>query len=179
MTQTSTTISFPRYKKVFLTFFLILVWAIKLFACNCEGEGTIGMSVKNSDVVFSGQVISRTLTKNYDSLGVTVKGNTSKISFKWREFPTSVVKIKVDKMYKGFLVSDTLTILTPPNGASCGYYFQVGQKYIVYATTFDQMLMTHKLKRRAFDNKTFWTHQCTRTSKWTITEEKEILKVKI
>lgn len=167
-----------RYRKVFLTFLLTLVWTAKLLACNCEGEGTVSMGIRYSDVVFSGQVISRTLTKNYDNLGVTVIGDTSKISFKWREFPTAVVKIKVEKMYKGQLVSDTLTILTPPNGANCGYYFQVGQKYIVYATIFDQMLMTHKLKRRTFDNRTFWTHQCTRTNRWNSTEEKEILKVK-
>ena len=148
-----------RYENIILTLILTLVWTIKSFACSCEGEGTVSGSVKYSDVVFSGQVISRTLTNNYDSLGIVVTGDTSKMYFNWREFPTAVVKIKVDRMYKGQLVSDTLTILTPPNGASCGYRFQVGEKYIVYATIFDEMLMTDKLKRRTFDNKTFWTHQ--------------------
>jgi hypothetical protein len=80
-------------------------------------------------------------------------------------------------MYKGQLVTDTLTILTPPNDASCGVDFQVGQRYIVYATIFDEMLMTDKVKRRTFDNKTFWTNRCTRTQNWNTTEENEIIKV--
>ena len=165
-----------RYKNIILTLILTLVGTLNSIACNCEGEGTVSGSVKYSDVVFSGQVISRTLTTNYDSLGIVVTGDTSKMYFKWREYPTAVVRIKVDKMYKGQLVSDTLTILTPPNGAACGYYFQVGQKYIVYATVFDEMLGTSELKRRTFNNKTFWTHQCTRTQNWNTTEENDIIK---
>lgn len=164
------------HKNIILTIFLILIGTFNSFACSCEGEGTVAGSVKYSDIVFSGQVISRTLTTSYDSLGIVVTGDTSKMYFKWREFPTAVVKIKVDRIFKGQLVSDTLTILTPPNGASCGYRFQVGEKYIVYATIFDEMLMTDKLKRRTFDNKTFWTHQCTRTQNWNATEENEIIK---
>lgn len=165
-----------QHKNIFLTIFLTFVWTLNSVACSCEGEGTVSGSVKYSDVVLSGQVISRTLTTNYDSLGIVVTGDTSNMYFKWHEFPTAVVKIKVDKMYKGQFVSDTITILTPPNGAACGFYFQVGHKYIVYATIFDELLMTDKLKRRTFDNKTFWTHQCTRTQGWNITEENEIIK---
>jgi hypothetical protein len=165
-----------QYKNIILTLIPTLIWTLNSIACSCEGEGTVSGSVKYSDVVFSGQVISRNLTTNYDSLGVVVTGDTSKMYFNWREFPTAVVKLKVDKMFKGRLVSDTITILTPPNGATCGYYFQVGQKYIVYATMFDELLITDKLKRRTYDNKTFWTHQCTRTQNWNATEENEIIK---
>ena len=160
---------------ILLTLILTFVGTLNSTACDCKGEGTVSSSVKYADVVFRGQVISRTFTTNYDSLGIVVTGDTNKMFFNWREFPTTVVKIKVDKMYKGQMVSDTLTILTPPNGASCGYNFHVGEKYIVYATTFDEMLVTNELKRRAFDNKTFWTHQCTRTQNWNEIEENEII----
>ena len=162
--------------KILLTIFLTIAWTMNSFACSCEGQGTVSGNVKYSDVVFSGQVIYSTLTTNYDSLGIVVTGDTSKMYFKWRDYPTAVVRIKVDKMYKGQLVSDTITILTPPNEGACGYYFEVRQKYIVYATTFDELLMTDELKRRTFDNKTFWTNQCTRTQNWNITEENEIIK---
>lgn len=164
------------HKNIILTIFLILVGIINSFACRCEGGGTVAGGVKYADIVFSGQVISRTLTTNYDSLGIVATGDTGKINFNWREFPTAVIKIKVDRIFKGQMVSDTLTILTPPYGASCGYRFQVGEKYIVYATIVDEMLMTNKLKRRTFDNKTFWTHQCTRTRNWNAIEENEIIK---
>ena len=163
-------------KIALLTFVLVLVGTLDSIACTCDGEGTVSGSVKYSDVVFSGQVISKILTTNYDSLGVVATADTSKRYFKWQERPTAAVRIKVDKTYKGQLVSDTLTILTPPNGAACGYYFQVGQKYIVYATVFDEMLGTSELKRRTFNNKTFWTHQCTRTQNWNTTEENDIIK---
>lgn len=165
-----------RYKNIALTLLLTLVWSAKSYACRCAGAGTVSGGLKSADVVFSGQVISRTLTINHDSLGVVITGDTSKTLFNWREFPSTVVKIKVERMYKGKLVSDTLTILTPPNGASCGYRFQVGEKYIVYASLFDELLLTSELKRRSFDNKTFWTHQCTRTQPWNTAEENDIIK---
>ena len=163
-------------RNLILTIILTFAWTLTSMACKCDGQGTVSGNVKYSDIVFSGQVISKTFTNNFDSLGIQVTGDTSKMDFKWREYPTAVVNIKVDKMYKGQLVSDTITILTPPNGAACGYYFQIGQKYIVYATVFDEMLGTYKLKRRTFDNKTFWTHQCTRTQYWNTTEENDIIK---
>jgi len=175
-TTTDKKMTVQQHRNILLTIILTLFGTINSFACSCEGEGTVSGSVKYSDVVFSGQVISRTLTTNYDSVGIVVTGDSSKMYFEWRAYPTAVVRIKVDKMYKGQLVSDTITILTPPNGAACGYYFQVGQKYLVYATIFDELLMTDKLKRRTIDNKTFWTHQCTRTQNWNATEENDIIR---
>ena len=163
-------------KKTQLIIILNLFVAIQSFACSCEGKPTVPASVRHADVVFSGHVISKTITTNYDSLGIVMTGDTSKIYPNWREMPIAVVSIKIDKMFKGELVSDTITILTPSNGASCGYYFQAGEKYIVYATIYDEMPMTYKLKRRSFDNKTFWTHQCTRTQYWNIAEENEVIK---
>jgi len=168
-----------RYKNIILTVVLNLVWTLNSIACSCEGKATVSASVKHSDFVFSGQVIFKTLTTKYDSLGIIATGDTSKKHFKWRNYPTAVVRIRVDKMYKGKLTSKILTVLTPPNGAGCGYSFKVGKKYIIYATIFDEMLGTDRLKRRTFDNKTFWTHQCTRTGEWNSIEEKEILKIKI
>lgn len=161
---------------IILTIFLVLIGIFNSFACSCEREETVSGSVKYSDIVFSGQVISHILTNNYDSLGIVVTGDTNKIYSNWREIPTAILKIKVDKIYKGQCFSDTLTILTPSTQASCGYSFQLGEKYIVYATIFDEILMTYKLKRRTFDNKTFWTHQCTRTQNWNKIEENEIIK---
>jgi hypothetical protein len=165
-----------QHKNILLTIFLTLVGTFSSYACSCKDKGTVAGSVEHSDIVFSGRVISRTLTTNYDSLGVVVNGDTNNMYFEWREFPTAVVKIKVDKIYKGQVVSDTLTILTPPNGAACGYRFQVGKKYIVYATIFDEMLGSSELRRRTFDNRTFWTHQCTRTQYWNTAEENDIKK---
>ena len=162
--------------KLAITLILAIVSTLNSFACSCKGQGTVSGNIKNSDAVFSGEVISKVLTTNYDSLGIVVTGDTSKMSFNWREFPSAAVRIKIDRMYKGQLVSDTLTILTPPNNSSCGFNFQVGQKYIVYSSKVDKLFASVDLERRPIDIQTFWTHHCTRTQNWNSSEENEILQ---
>lgn len=103
--------------RTLLTIILTFTGTVNTFACSCQDELPVSASVKRADVVFSGQVISKTLTHNLDSLGIVVTGDTSKTGFNWRELPVTVVKIKVEKMYKGKLVASTLTILTPATGA--------------------------------------------------------------
>lgn len=161
-----------------LIIFLTFTGTVSAFACNCQDdELPVSAGVKRADVVFSGQVISKTVTSNYDSLGIVITGDTKKFGITGRELPLVVVKIKVEKMYKGQLVANILTILTAYNGAACGVYFQTGQKCIVYATTFDQVLGSLNIKRRSRDKTAFWTHLCTRTGGWNGNEEREIMKV--
>ena len=164
--------------KLVTTIIFAIVSTLNSIACSCKGQGTVSGNIKNSDAVFSGEVISKVLTTNYDSLGIVVSGDTSKMYFKWHEFPSIAVRIKIDRMYKGQLVSDTLTILTPPNGSSCGFHFEVGQKYIVYSSKVDKIFSAIDLERRSINNQTFWTHQCTRTQYWNSSEEDEILEEK-
>jgi hypothetical protein len=159
-----------------LTILLTFTGTINVFACSCQDELPVSASIKYADVVFSGQVISKTLTRNYDSLGIVVTGDTKKTGITGRELPLVAVKIKVEKMYKGQLVDSILTILTAPTGATCGVYFQTGQKCIVYATKFDQILGSLKIKRSSKDKTAFWTHLCTRTQGWNGEEEREIMK---
>ena len=163
--------------QILLILFLSLFSAIDASACKCQGQATVSGSVKSADIVFSGKVISRTLTSNYDSLGVKIMGDTTDSWFKWSKFPSLAIKVKVDKIYKGKSSSETIIILTPARSASCGYGFELGEKYIIYATITDELLPSRKLERQAFDNKTFWTHQCTRTQEWNKLEEEELKKV--
>jgi len=159
-----------------LTILLTFTGTIDVFACSCQDELPVSASVKHADVVFSGHVISKTLTSNFDSLGIVMTGDSAKMGISWREIPVVVVKIKVEKMYKGRLTASILTILTAHNGAACGVYFQPGQKCIVYATTFDEILGSLKIKRRSKDKTAYWTHLCTRTGGWSGEEEREIMK---
>lgn len=150
------------------------IGTLNSFSCSCNGEVSVSGSLKYSDAVFSGQIISRNLSANVDSLGILVNDDTSKLNFNWREFPIAIIKIKVDKIFKGDSLSDTLTIFTPSNGASCGFRFEVGNKYIVYGSRIDRSLIN--LKRQVLDKKIFWTNLCTRTQNWNTTEENDILK---
>lgn len=159
-----------------LTIFFTFIGTINALACSCQDELPVSASVKHADVVFSGQVISKTLTRNFDSLEIVVSGDTSKVHFDWRGLPIAVVKIKVEKIYKGRQMVDTLTILTASTGAMCGILFEPGEKCIVYATTFDEILGSFKLKRRSLNKAAFWTHLCTRTRGWDRNEEREIMR---
>jgi hypothetical protein len=158
----------------FLTYFK----AISSFACSCMDEPTVLESVSHSDIVISGQIISKTRTKNYDSLGVILKGDTTMVERYQLEYPVWAVRVRITTIYKGLPVSDTLTILTPSSGAACGYNFQVGQTYIVYATEVDEFVSTDQIKRASFDNRTYWTHLCTQNRIWNSEEENKINAIK-
>ncbi len=145
-------------------------------ACTCGPEETISAAVKYYDVIFSGQVISVSYETNQDSIGYLIIGDTSNFNPKWIISPTAVIKIKLDKTYKGQLTTDTITILTPMGGGSCGYDFSIGRKYIVYATIYDELVVYSQVKKRSINNNTFWTNECTRTREWNLTEENEIIK---
>jgi hypothetical protein len=163
-------------KTFVLTFILLVTGYLDGIACSCEGQTTVAQSVKYSDVVFSGIVISKTETTNHESLGIQFTGDTSELYFNGRKFPVAVIKIVLLKKLKGQLLGDTVTILTAAGGSSCGSHFVVGQKYIVYAAITGGYTIGDSLKGRTSDNKTFWTNQCTRTKIWKKEEEEEIIK---
>lgn len=161
-------------KSILLIGILIIIAITNAIACSCEGELSVSASVKYSDVIFSGQVLSKFITDKYDSIGVKASGDSSNYGFNWRKSPSLVVNLKVDRMYKGQKVSDTITILTAPNESGCGFEFKVGKNYIVYATLYSSLVFDQDLKLRTYDNKTFWTHLFTRTQEWNLEEEAKL-----
>lgn len=89
----------------------------------------------------------------------------------------AVVKIKIERLYKGKISSDTVTVITPKMGASCGFNFEIGNEYILYATNFDNTLRSSKFERKSKDMNTYWTNQCTRTMLAYQPEEAQIIKL--
>ena len=162
-----------------LTFFIILLVlnVVESKACHCSGTATVKGSVVSSDIVFRGIVITKERTADLSKYGVAVSGDTSSFAYQWIRNPVNVVKIKVERLYKGSSRTDTITIITPVNGAGCGFRFTVGQSYIVYGTAKDMVLPGNKVKQWAGNNKTYWTNSCTRTTEWYKPEEEEIIAV--
>lgn len=163
--------------RVLIGFLLLMSAGTSGFACDCLGKNTVEGGVQTADIVFSGTVISSAISANYDSLGIVVTGDSSKVFFDWKNYPSRVVSFRVERIYKGQFVDDTITVVTPPNSGACGVRFETGKKYIVYGTITESGTMAAKLKRRTYDDKLFWTHQCTRTREWDKSEEDEILRV--
>lgn len=102
-----------------LGFASLLVFSqVEVFACSCElplGNITVkqqvGKARKNSRAVFMGEVLE--VIRPEDSYSV-------------------IVKFRVDQIWKGKLRKE-LTLGTGTGGGDCGYRFEVGQRYLVYA----------------------------------------------
>jgi hypothetical protein len=86
-------------------------------ACSCV-RFTQAERFDRADSVFAGEATS-------------VKGRR-KIPFLWSGLDPVTVEFEVSQVWKGSR-QNTLTVKTARMGASCGYEFKEGSKYIVYA----------------------------------------------
>jgi len=113
--------------------FVSIVNASEVFACSCVPTGDASLKTqvteayKKSSNVFSGEVIE--ITKGADAF-------------------SAKVKFKIDKSWKQKL-SGELTIITATDSALCGYFFEVGKKYVVYAQGENSNLRTDICTRTA------------------------------
>jgi len=144
-----------------------------MLCCDCKGEGTVEGSVASSNIVVSGTVLSITLTADLNNY-VDIAGDTTDYHYKLLKYPSKVVKLKITTVFKGLVSSDTITIITPSNGAGCGATFQMNKQYIIYGTSNDQINSSTKFKRQSKNNNVYFTHLCTRTANWNKDEETEI-----
>jgi len=101
---------------LFLTILgVVFLFSECAFACSCGGlpagsqKETVELALSDSDAVFSGKVVE------------VDKGSQ-----------ISTVTLRVDEVWKG-PQRETLRVSTPSYGAACGYHFEEGQEYLVYA----------------------------------------------
>ncbi len=106
-----------------LTFYLFAVFAFMLFnnteiyACSCLPFGDesvtkqVARSKTDARAIFSGKVLK--VIRNLEKHQITVK-------------------LQAEKSWKG-TVPRKITITTASDSALCGYNFEVGQSYLIYA----------------------------------------------
>lgn len=98
---------------------LLLISPTHAYACSClmppgtSEEQLIAMDFESSAAVFAGEVTHIQTKPTGGFLPVTVI-------------------FKVSEVWKG-AVSDQLSVRTGMNGSDCGFGFQTGQQYLVYA----------------------------------------------
>ncbi|MFF2888220.1 hypothetical protein [Paenibacillus sp. NPDC057967] len=86
-------------------------------ACSCAFPGSVSEAKQNNDVVFDG----------------TVKGKKEPVRLFSKSSADLVTwTFEVHEIWKG-KVSPTIAVTSAQSGASCGYEFQEGSRYIVYA----------------------------------------------
>lgn len=164
--------------KIILNLFFVATTKLTM-ACDCVGQLTVESQFKSADIVVIGNVISFTpihladsstyLTYNSDS--TLHHGSGGKIIFAY--------DIKVISIVKGKKNIKTITLLTGNGHGDCGFKFEVGEKYIIYANTksyFEQQSPQGQYVHYK-DQNVFWTSICSRTVSFNKEELKSIKKV--
>jgi len=148
-----------------LTILTIVLLNFETKACTCIGESKVKDEIKNKDAVFVGTIAESEEIKIYDTL------SPNKTIYRVRMKYTMVV----ETIYKGRQFSDTAFIFTGSSGGDCGFNFQIGQKYIVYA---GHLKTADRYNGEVYIDKksAFNTNICTRTREYDEQEIKEIEK---
>jgi hypothetical protein len=113
-------------------------------ACTCIRESNVKSAFKSTDLVFTGKVISvqeiiewsdtsyaylfykkDSILDNYDKYKLRFFGDNKKL----------VYTIEITKNYKGKIKTSTIDIRTGfgHGGGDCGFNFDIGKEYLVYA----------------------------------------------
>lgn len=105
-------------KFVFLSF-LLLVFADESNACSCAGDPMPCESYWKASAVFLGTVTNSTTTKTNSKPGEY-------------DFNNRVFRFTIDKGFRG-VQGKEVEIRTGYGGGDCGYGFEIGRQYLVYA----------------------------------------------
>lgn len=143
-----------------------------LLACSCRGPQTVAIGWRHADIIVWGEVIdaqpvtSDTLLEWADYIE---RGDS--ISPSWMVGQKMEYTIRMVEAYKGVESATTLRIQTGLGGGDCGYTFQIGQHYLIYAN------------RRAkgipwtVDEGTYSTDICMRTMPYHPTEAQALRQI--
>lgn len=102
-------------------------------ACSCAGNGPPCESYGMASAVFAGTVIGERLSER------PKKGERTKIDE--IDWVPRAVKFSVEQAYSG-VTGTEVEVFTGRGGGDCGYGFQVGQRYLVYAYQYQDKLST-------------------------------------
>lgn len=91
----------------------------QVYACSCAQPGSPSEELEKFSAVFAGRVVS--VRHSYDPDGRSVTRDDR-----------STIGFEVSAVWKG-TVYEEMNITTPPTGGSCGFTFEEGEEYIVYA----------------------------------------------
>ncbi|MBM3186831.1 MAG: hypothetical protein FJZ67_11085 [Bacteroidetes bacterium] len=155
---------------------LFLGFSNTVIACDCKPSSSIEKSFENSRLVIHGKVLS----KEFITYSETLLPNWSDTLTKWAKdkgqlldlaaITPNVIRVKVLVLnaYKNQSHLDTLTIFTPRSSANCGFNeFEVGNEFVIFNG--EDLFKPTVFKTYGSTNiqlfNTFWTNQCTRTSK--------------
>ena len=101
--------------------FLMFACAYEAQACDCAASGPPCQSFWKTDAVFSATVISKSV--------VTVQTGNESLPSEHQ----MAVKLLIEDTFRGSLGGNDVEIVTGMGGGDCGFNFEKGRKYLVYA----------------------------------------------
>ena len=148
-------------------------FCLEVSACTCLPKRPVKTEMKNVDAVIVGTILSKSIVTVIDSTVFKSFPNDSTM----QKSPMYTINIArynlvVERIYKGNISKDTLTIYSGVGRGSCGINFDIGKKYIIYG------MKEWNLEDFQFPNgiNIFWTGLCSRTTSYFKTEITEIEK---
>lgn len=163
-------------RSIFLVLTIAGLWG-HTYACKREGPPTVEQSFKGAAVIVSGKVLSKDLvsvaeTMNADKAGYVkekLKADKGKLEFFESGFIYKI-QLEIRENYKGGITRDILTIFTTITSGSCGFKFDVGRSYLVYASKrssiYFPFLDSSENNGQFEKENTFWTNHCSRTTEY-------------
>lgn len=124
-----TKMSYPRITRILL-FLPFLLFVDKTLACSCAPAGPPCQAFWQADAVFLATVKSKSVVTTQ------VGGETGS--------PQQLVSVRflVDEVYRGLLGGSDVEVLTGMSSADCGFNFEKGKRYLVYAQEYQNKFRT-------------------------------------
>ncbi|MBT9393012.1 hypothetical protein KLP40_07545 [Hymenobacter sp. NST-14] len=140
-----------------LLLFVLLAFSSYSWACSCGKVGIL-KNRKQAELIFTGRVID---IRNFIYKDSTDRGNGEYII---RTKQSTKFTFQVQHVYKGAVVTDTVSLSTPAARLDCESHFVPNQSYLVYSnltTQSTRYLFGAKSKARPY----LTTNLCTRTKR--------------
>ena len=103
------------------------------YACSCAGTSTVEGQFAESDAVFSGEMVRGGIEDPDPEDGAMEGGIEFRVDGSWKGFPgSSAVVYGQDTMYYGELEEGKMY-----TSNSCAYPFEKGERYLVYASRYE------------------------------------------
>lgn len=124
----------PLLPTLLVSLLLVLMGGRIAVACTCAPTPPVVEAVGDSDFVFTGRVVAKEYAQ------VPMGGGDL--------WDGSAFTFAVERVWKGEPAL-RLVVVSGSGGGDCGYHFQDGQQYLVYAKKYDGQLYTNICTRTA------------------------------
>src|SRR5262249_12923184 len=116
--------------RLLLILISLLAFEGAVWACTCGGNDGPATARRSATAVFLGTAVERSPRTRKEEVTISSGKNAGKKEV--LEFEGYSFTFEIGEAFKG-IKGKSVKIATDADGGSCGYYFEVGKEYLVYA----------------------------------------------